>query len=41
MAYNVYLHPKYSRKYEKLEEDDPEVFHMIKTGLNKLQKKSF
>lgn len=41
MTYDVYLHPKYSKKYEKLEDKEPEVYELIKSGLNKLKENPF
>ena len=41
MIYNVYLHPKYSKKYEKLENKEPQVYNLIKTGLNRLKENPY
>ena len=41
MTYDVYLHPKYSKKYEKLENKEPQVYNFIKIGLNKLKENPF
>lgn len=41
MTYDVYLHPKYLKKYQKLEDKDPQVYDFIKIGLNKLKKNPF
>ena len=41
MTYDVYLHPKYLKKYEKLEDKNPKVHNFIKIGLNKLKENPF
>lgn len=41
MTYDVYLHPKYSKKYEKLENKEPQVHDLIKTGLNRLKENPY
>lgn len=39
--YDVFLHPKYSKKYDKLKKRNPKVYKLITNGLNELKKDPF
>lgn len=40
-SYDVFLHPKYFRKYEKLQKRNPKIHAQIKKGLDELKKDPF
>lgn len=41
MTYDVYLHPKYSKKYERLKKKNSYEYSQIKEGLDDLKKNPF